>query len=335
MKKHAHIHTLFLLFVLCLSCKEQKKTNLPKKNTNFEPKNISNTNSPKSITRTIIQDRNENIWFATWDGIIKFNGNSFTNITKEVSLNRFFSILEDRKGNFWFGSLGSGVYYYDGKSFQNYTTKEGLINNRVTNIYEDKKGFIWLSTEGGISCYDGKYFKNFTTKDGLSNNDVNAIIEDKTGKLWIGTRGNACFYDGKTFTKITNIDGKPFNNVRHIIEDKKGTIWLGGKDGLWSYDGIFFNNFTQKFVGYIYQDKKGNIWTSSESANNQGWALSRYDAASLTNEKPTVTEIKNKQGMFFGVLEDSDENIWFGTLSGVYRYDGNIFLNFKDNEIQK
>lgn len=335
MKKYVQLYPLFLLFVLCISCQGQNKKYLPKDTINSESKNVNITNSPKRITRTIKQDRNGNIWFASWDGIIKYNGNSFTNITSNVSLSRFFTVLEDRKGNFWFGSIGSGVYYYDGKSFQNFTTKEGLANNRVTAIYEDKKGDIWFGTEGGASCYNGKSFRNFTTREGLPDNDVNAIIEDETGKFWFGTRGDACFYDGKAFTIFTNKDGITFKNVRHIIEDKKGAIWLGGADGLWRYDGSTFRNFTQKFVGYIYEDKKGTIWTSSESATNHGWALSRYDGTSLTNEKATVTEIKTEQGMFFGILEDSDGSIWVGTLNGVYRYDGETFTDFKENEVKQ
>ena len=323
------------MFVLCTSCKGQNKTELPKDNVISESKNVNTPYGPNSITRTIKQDRNGNIWFASWEGIIQYNGNSFINITSNVDLSRFFSVLEDRKGNFWFGSLGSGVYYYDGKSFQNFTTNEGLANNRVTYIYEDKKGDIWFGTEGGASCYDGKSFRNFTTREGLPHNDVNSIIEDKTGKFWFGTRGGACFYDGNTFTNFKNKDGKTFKNVRHIIEDKKGAIWLGGNDGLWHYDGSVFTNFTEKFVGYIYEDKRGNIWTSSESTNSPGWALSCYDETSLTDEKATVTEIKAEQGMYFGILEDSDGNIWFGTLNGVYRYDGNTFNNFKDKGVRE
>jgi ligand-binding sensor domain-containing protein len=333
MRKYLPPYILFLLLVLCISCKEQPKKDPPKEIINFDSKNIDTPNSPNSITRTIKQDSHGNIWFASWDGIIKYDGTSFTNMTRDVSLSRFFTVLEDSKGNFWFGSIGSGVYYYDGKTFQNFTTEEGLANNSVTNIYEDKKGNIWFGTQGGVSCYDGKSFRNFTTKDGLTNNDVNTIIEDQSGKFWFGTRGDACSYDGKTFTIVKNEEGGTFQNVRHIIEDEKGTIWLGGNDGLWRYDGSAFANITQNFVGYVYEDKKGDIWTSSESTATQGWALSRYDGTTLTNEKPTVTEIKAGEGMFFGILEDSDGSIWAGTLKGVYRYDGKTFEDFKDNMI--
>lgn len=327
----------------------------------IETKSVTTSPGPNSIVRTIKRDRKGNIWIASWDGIFKYDGKFLINMTSKVSSAHFFSILEDRRGNFWFASVGSGVYYYNRKSFRNFTTKNGLANDRVTNIYEDKNGNIWFGTEAGASRYDGKSFRNFKMKgtrpvaqaDSIHisvhqqqlpeahwmHNDVNAIIEDKTGKLWFGTRGYAFVYDGKTFTTITNKDGKPFTNVRSIVKDKKGNIWLGGYDGLWRYDGNTFANFTKKFVGYIYEDKKGNIWTSSESSNDQNtkisghsaktaaWALSRYDKKFLSNIKPTVTEIAYKP-MIFGILEDNKRNIWFGALDGVYRYNGNTIIKY-------
>jgi ligand-binding sensor domain-containing protein len=126
-----------------------------------------------------------------------------------------------------------------------------------------------------------------------------------------------------------------------LIEDRKGNIWLGGNDGLWRYDGSRFTNFTKKFVGSIIEDKKGNIWTSSVSANDEGWALSRYDGKSLYKSlfldnpalRPTITEIANK-GMIFGILEDDKGNIWLGA-DGVYRYDGNSVTDFRGKESQE
>ncbi len=320
-------------------------------------KDVIISQAPPGIVRTIKQDKNGTIWITSWKGMFKYDGKSFTNITSKVSSARFFSVLEDSKGNFWFASIGSGVYYYDGKSFQNFTTKDGLADNSVTNIYEDKTGTIWFGTVNGASHYDGKSFQNFKMKEippvaqsdsihvsiyqnplpdkvAWMHNDVNAIIEDKTGKLWFGTRGYAYVYDGKTFTTITNKDGKPFANVRSIIKDRKGNIWLGGNDGLWRYDGSTFTNFTKKFVGYIYEDKKGNIWTSSESANAPGWVLSRYDVKTLSNTTPTVTEITSKP-MIFGILEDDKGNIWFGDFDGVHRYDGKSITDFKSETDKK
>ncbi len=265
-------------------------------------------------------------------------------------------MLEDRKGNLWFASKDSGVYYYNGKSlptsqagFQHFTTRDGLANNRVGNIYEDKSGNIWFATGGGASRYDGKSFRNFTTKDGLSNNDITTIMEDKTGKFWFGTRGYLSVYDGKTFTVFKNKDGKAFYNVWGITEDKKGNIWFGATiiedrkgstlfvtAGLWRYDGSTFTKVSQRGAYAIIEDKKGNIWTtgSVDPPGGRVWALSRYDQKSLYNKKPTVTEIMsiNGTGMLCGILEANDGSIWFGALgpeSGVYRYDGKTITDFE------
>jgi ligand-binding sensor domain-containing protein len=352
MKKYfsQKVFTFLTILIFGTSCNSQKKTDLPKDNTKSETKDVITSHGPSRIVRTIIQDRKGNIWMASWEGIIRYDGKSFTNITSKVSSTHFFSVLEDRKGNFWFATVGSGVYYYDGKSFRNFTTHEGLANDQVIDIYEDKNGNIWFGTLSGASRYDGKSFRNYmingdsiiedTTVKSFLNfttgerpvNEVNSIIEDKTGKFWFGTRSNTFVYDKKTFTVFTH-NGKPFTNVRTIIEDKKGNIWLGGPDGLWRYDGSTFTNFTQKFVGYIIEDKKGNIWTSSESAHDKSWALYRYDGKSLSNKKPMVTEITNKR-MIFGILEATDGSIWFGA-DGVHRYDGKTITDFKGKAVQK
>lgn len=323
---------MFFIVVLGFSSKGQDTT---------DP--FAGSTPPKSIARNIMQDRKGNIWIAAFDGIFRYDGSSFAHITSKVSSGRFFSVAEDSKGNFWFGSIGEGVYRYDGKAFQNFTIKEGLVNNEIGCIYEDKAGNIWFGANGGASLYDGKSIRNFIIngdsmgedKTGKSfpmvrpPNEVTSIIEDKKGKLWFATRGNTFVYDGKTFVVFAH-DGKAFKNVRTLMEDQEGNIWLGGSDGLWCYNGSTFVNFTTNFVGYIYQDRKGNIWTSSESTKD--WALSRYEGKSLSvmlYPKPVVTEIKSDERMIFGILEANDGSIWYGTLQGVYRYDGNSFFDFK------
>ena len=357
MKALLRLLALFLIFITCILCKGQNKTEVPKDTIKSETKEVSTPHGfpygpysetysgPNSITRMIIQDRKGNIWMASWQGVFRYDGKVFTNMTSKVSSARFFSALEDSKGNLWFGSIGSGVYRYDGKSFQNFTTKDGLPNNEIVCIYEDNIGNIWFGANGGASRYDGKSFRNYmmdgdsimedTTGKSVPDftrppDEVNSIIEDKTGKFWFGTRSRTFVYDGKSFTTVTH-NGKPFKNVRTIIEDKKGNIWLGGADGLWRYDSSTFANITQDFVGYIYEDKKGNIWTSSETT--QSWVLSRYDENSLSNKEPIVTELKSdyesNKRMIFGILEAFDGNILFGSLDGMYRYDGNTISDFK------
>jgi ligand-binding sensor domain-containing protein len=331
-------------------------------------KEVFTLQAPKGIVRTIRQDRNGNIWITSWEGVFKYNdglsdgqGESFTNVTSKVSSARFFSVLEDRKGNFWFASIGSGVYYYDGKSFQNFTTKDGLASDRVTNIHEDKTGTIWFGTENGASRYSGKSLP--TGQAGFRNLKMSEVPT---------ITATDSVYTGAVHTQTDSVhvsvyqnplpkDHWMHNDVNAIIEDKTGKFWFGTRGYAAVYDGKTFTTITNKDgkpftnVRSIIKDKKGNIWLGGYDG------LWRYDGSTFTNftkqfvgyiyeDKKgniwTSSESANAPGwvlsrydgktlsnkkpavteitnkpMIFGILEDDKGNIWFGALDGVYRYD--------------
>lgn len=356
-----YMYCFLFMFILCASCKGQNQTNVtpdtikssrgPSSGPQLRENSAGSlavslaatSKVPVSMVRHVRQARNGDILIASFLGVFRYDGTSFTNLSSKISPPRsssFWDVLEDQKGNLWLGTRDSGVYHYNGKSFQHFTTKDGLASNMALHFYEDRAGNIWF----GASRYDpsaslkagGKSFQNFTTKDGFPSNSIRLLLEDKTGKLWFCAQGENMFvYDGKTFTVLKDKDGKAFNNVWSIIEDKKGNIWFGA-DGLWRYDGRTFTKVSQRGAYAIIQDKKGNIWTTGGvNPNGNVWALSRYDAKSLYSKEPIVTEIKSQPGMLLGILEDAKGNIWFGSGGGVYRYDGKTITDFKDKESQK
>ena len=338
-----------VIFIFAAPCFGQVKTPLPKDSVSESEKNLLgplaidfqleaidpyfaetrdtiSIHGPGNITRNILQDRNGNIWLATWGGIVCYDGKYFTNFTLKAGLRHFhvFSVLEDKKGNLWFGTIRGGLYRYDGKSFTLFTTKDGLADNIITCMLEDREGNIWFGTDNGVSRYDDKTFTNFTTLDGLSGNSVNSMVQDKAGKIWFGTQygvnGDICCYDGKSFTNFTNREGLTFSNVRSIIADCKGNIWIGSKEGLFRYDGQSLANISRHFTGYIFEDKAGNLWSGESDIH--GMALYRYDGISSTKIVASA--------QVFGITEDAGGNIWYGTMNGVYRYDGKSFIGFTD-----
>lgn len=293
------------------------------------------------IVRNIIQDKSGLTWLATFNGMFKYDGHTFTNFMKDISKSRFFSVYEDKKGDLWFGSVGSGVYKYDGKTFQNFTTSNGMLNNEITSIYEDKSGNLWFGVNGGISRYNGTTFQNYII-DGITLKkdttgiiipnmqrppvEVNSIVEDDRGRLWFATRGYTFIVDALQTSHATYND-KPFVNVRKVLKDRNGQIWLGGQDGLWHYDGLSFVKMFDNFVNAIYQDKSGNIWVTSEGKN--GWSLSYCNKLRNNEGNWTFTEVTSGQLMLFEIVEKSDGHIWVGSVNGVFQYDGTTFERLK------
>jgi len=76
-----------------------------------------------------------------------------------------YAMLEDAEGFLWVGT-SDGVSRYDGGSFVNFTTENGLADNLVRSILEDRRGNLWFGTSNGISRYDGNNFMSFATNDG-------------------------------------------------------------------------------------------------------------------------------------------------------------------------
>jgi ligand-binding sensor domain-containing protein/signal transduction histidine kinase len=265
----------------------------------------------------------------------------YLDVNQGLSSSYIWSMLEDKRGNLWFGTDESGVIRYDGKSFTQYTEKEGLSNNSVRSMLEDKRGNLWFGTyDGGLSRYDGKVFTHFSEKEGLSNNFIRCIIEDKRGDIWFGTAGGGVIrYDGKSlpdgqaiFTYYTEKEGLPANDVQSIFEDKSGNLWFGTDgDGVCRFDGSLFTHFTEQdglsnnLVLCILEDSQGNMWFGT-----RGGGVSRYDGKSFTNYTMNEGLSENR---ILSVFEDQSGNLWFGTDGGgVNVYDGNSFSYYREQE---
>lgn len=252
------------------------------------------------------------------------------------------SAVQDKAGNLWFGTTGEGVYRYDGKSFVNFTVKDGLSNNYVWCMYVDNPGNMWFGTANGLCRYDGKRFisvpvfgsnrSNFYLHQGGApsvENAVWSIMQDKTGGYWFGTTKGIYRYDGNVFTRflhhdgIVNNTGFQISTVESIIEDKGGNIWFGGRgtEGLFCFDGTSLTSFTpdgKEWVRPILEDKDGNIWFGTRNHS-----VYRYDGKTFMN-------FKDKQifGWVVSMAEDKTGNLWLSTERGLAKYDGNQVITF-------
>jgi ligand-binding sensor domain-containing protein len=63
-----------------------------------------------------------------------------------------YSICQDKKGYIWFAT-NNGLSRFDGKKFTNYTTEDGLTDNEVLGISPDSKGRVWVMPFNKTLCY--------------------------------------------------------------------------------------------------------------------------------------------------------------------------------------
>ncbi len=305
----------------------------------------------------VFEDSKGNLWFGTLSkGVACFDGTSLIYLTKKHGLigNGVTSIAEDKNGILWFGTQ-SGLSKYDGKTFTNYTIEEDLIHNSISNILIDSRDNMWIGTWGGVSRFDGEQFTNFPLPIPdvevpyyqETSHWVTEIMEDSAGNIWFGRSGyGADKFDGKSFTSYTTEDGLYSNCVHAIVADKKGDTWFGsrvaerdnpdengreGKGGLNRFDGKTFTEHPElkglynSDVYCIFKDRSDNIWIST-TANG----AYKYDGKQFTNFKLTKDSASPDSVPFKGfqcMLEDSKGQLWFGCSGGLFRMDGEEFVN--------
>ncbi|MCB0551914.1 MAG: hypothetical protein KDD02_00070 [Phaeodactylibacter sp.] len=206
---------------------------------------------------SMIIDSKGIFWLGTNTGVSRFDGKEFSNFnipksqvkdTNTIySYDRIVSIAEDQNGNLWFGTDGFGICRYNGKTFSNFTTEDGLSDNTIHELMADSKGNLWIGTFfGGLSMYDGKKFTNFTNEGKISGIEVSGFFEDTNGEIWFAVENNGVYrYDGKSFTNYNQDDGLITNGILSIYKDRENRFWFGGWGGLFRYENNFFVSVTK------------------------------------------------------------------------------------------
>lgn len=110
--------------------------------------------------------------------------------------NYIVSLEMDEDGTVWAGTWGGGLAHFDGKSWRNFTVKDGLPSNHIFLLHRDSKGRFWIGTSQGLVLREGEKFKVFTTADGLFANNIFSLALNQQGDLWVGGYGGVTRFAG-------------------------------------------------------------------------------------------------------------------------------------------
>lgn len=111
--------------------------------------------------------------------------------------NYIVSLYVTPEGVIWCGTWGGGLAKFDGTTWKNYTTAEGLPSNHVFMLGAAQDGNLWVGTSDGLAKFDGLTFDVITVHDGLFANNVFSLANGgNDGSLWVGSYGGVARLEG-------------------------------------------------------------------------------------------------------------------------------------------
>ena len=344
---------LYLTAFLCTFFLCNTPASGQEKNVKFSSLNV-NDGLSQSDVKSIITDRKGYMWFATDDGLNKYDGYNFTIYRHEpgnkhsLPSNNITIVFEDRAGNIWVGTSGGGVSLYN-RNTDSFTTfpinKDDLTtlsSGDINSIFQDSKNNIWIGTYSGLNLLNQntkKFTRFFYTKnkDYIASHHIYSIVEGNNGDLWLGTGGGLLQFNYQTgYSKIFRHSGPNSisnNQVNTLFKSGDGNIYIGTAGG-----GIdYFDIKKQSFTHFTHEANtpnslvNNNVFALNRAGKRQLWVgtedgLDLFDEvkgtfAPYSNEDKNI-ESKNRS---INCILDEKGILWLGTYeSGVLFYDRNL-----------
>lgn len=318
---------------------------------------------------SIAQDKKGFLWFATEEGLNRFDGIRFTSYYKEegnetptgLTGNELNCLLDDPVDSIlWIGTQRAGLnaYDYTTNSFISYRTHpdtpHGLITDDITQIAPAADGNLWISTYWkGIEYFDKqqKTFTHYNTGNiqGLKSNQIWTVVEGNDRKLYIGH-----VHDGFSIIDIktrkawnyqhepNNPNSLPGNEVNCVYKDNNGNIWVGTNKGL-----ALFNPDKKDFI--VFRHPKGRlshrIYSIRQMEDNKLWVAMEFGGIGLVDLAQHFFHQGHAHSISFinagddeyglsnpsirCLYQDSFNNVWAGSWGGGINFIGREPALFK------
>jgi signal transduction histidine kinase/ligand-binding sensor domain-containing protein len=265
--------------------------------------------------------------------------------------NEINKIVRDSRGFMWFAT-NDGLSRFDGYAFGNYSVEQGLPHPTVRDLLETRGGELWIATYGGVVRFDphglpaaeiayandvrgaAPMFTTIVPQDQDPRaRAVVVLFESRDGTIWCGTRKGLFRLDrsGGRF-ELRPVDiGLPQEyalqkEINDLIEDEHGSLWAAAPSGLyrrWRDGTAARYSVAELGTGYIHlhdlmKDREGHIWVGT-----------RYDgffriSADAGHNAPVIAEHhgypRRGASWVYRLLETSDGRFWIATNFGLVEF---------------
>lgn len=272
----------------------------------------------------IVEDNQGNLLFGTREnGIFSYKDGKFSQYPipglDNVQINTMYV---DGRGDLWIGAdkglfRKTGTNPSTGKSFDRYTSRDGLSNDYIICIIEDSDRNLWVGTKKGLNRLKTKPNGAIGFESLLKSFLIYCLFEDKEKSLWIGTddSGLKRLKDGK-FMPYTPVEAHSEESPLSLFKDGQGDTWIGTVSGKFFRcrddairESTELSELSGTGIASIAEDANGNLW------------LGTIGRGVFQKKNNRLVSYTTREGLADNVVtsifRDTRGNLWFSTFDGV------------------
>lgn len=312
-KNFTNIIRTYLCLIIFLICPALSALDSQQKMNRFTTECFNSAQGlPQNTVADIYQDTTGYMYFATQEGVVKYDGKKFETadaaLFKSNASKNVLKINKDQLGNL------------------SYATASGIVSNGnkiqipddtyVNDFIYAKDGTVWVASySSGIIKIspDGTQTIFNKANKGINSDIITDLLMDSKERIFASTLEGLSYFDGKTFVPVEGIYAFSYR----IALDKKGWLWVATERGLALVKDLQLD--------YIYTKEDGlkseSLRTVSADSSDAIWIGSdKGELIRFFNGKFSYLPGKSDQkfGAVISIFEDRESNIWFGTeVTGV------------------
>jgi ligand-binding sensor domain-containing protein/class 3 adenylate cyclase len=267
---------------------------------------------PSNSVLDVLQDNKGYIWIASYDGLIRFDGRSFTVFTKESATGfdsnsaRVLACAKD--GTLWIGTNTDGLFSYKDGTFHAYGKQEGLPDLSVRALGFDIFGKLWVGTAGGIAFLDGEGFRFFSAGDGIPS----FFLPLSDGSMLVGSNKPGLWKTGAaSLVPMLADQNLPKAAMFAAAIDAQNQLWLGAGDG--TVLVVRGNEVVRRLeipelkgssVNRFLPDSDGTMWIASDKGlfYGSGDSYRRFSEDNGLPNNSVTALVRDREGSFWAGL---------------------------------
>ena len=193
---------------------------------------------PSNKIMAALQTRDGYIWAGTYEGLVRFDGVSFTRFDAARAPGMVDSsvtaLLEDREGALWIGHGSGAVTRYRDGQFTFYGVAPERKGTRVQNLASDDAGDVWSLDVAGhlVRVRDGRVL----VPEGGESRGIFSMVSSRQGEVWINARGKLSLLQHGELRVVPWLPGMD-EYIQGMCPSATGKLWVIAGGRLWQLDG--------------------------------------------------------------------------------------------------